>query len=75
MDGKRFCSCCGKELDFFDLQNDFYVHKQIGYGSVYDGSELELCLCSECFDIVINSCVNTFKKSPIRSSAEVSECQ
>lgn len=50
------CNHCGKELDFFDLQNDFSIHKRIGYGSVYDGDDVHMRLCSECFDELVEDC-------------------
>ena len=50
------CNHCGKELDFFDLQNDFSIHKRIGYGSVHDGDDVHMHLCSECFDKLVEGC-------------------
>lgn len=61
MIGKKICNCCGKELDLFDLQNDFAIHKKIEYGSVYDGCKVDLNLCCNCFDVLAESC----KVSPI----------
>ncbi len=52
----RVCNCCGKELDFWDLQEDLTIHKRIGYGSRYDGDEIELRLCCACFDKIIDEC-------------------
>ena len=50
------CNHCGKELDFFDLQNDFSIHKRIGYGSVHDGDDVHMRLCSDCFDLLVEEC-------------------
>lgn len=50
------CNHCGKELDFFDLQNDFSIHKRIGYGSVHDGDDVHMLLCSDCFDKLVEEC-------------------
>ena len=50
------CNHCGKELDFFDLQNDFSIHRRIGYGSVHDGDDVHIRLCSECFDELVEDC-------------------
>ena len=55
------CNHCGKELDFFDLQNDFSIHRRIGYGSIHDGDDVHMYLCSECFDNLVSEC----KVSPI----------
>ena len=50
------CNHCGKELDFFDLQNDFSIHKRIGYGSVHGGDDVHMRLCSDCFDKLVEEC-------------------
>ena len=50
------CNHCGKELDFFDLQNDFSILKRIGYGSVHDGVDVHMGLCSDCFDKLVEEC-------------------
>lgn len=55
------CSMCGKQLDLFDTQEDFSIHRHIGYGSKYDGDMLDIHLCCECMDKIIDSC----KSSPI----------
>ena len=47
MSEKKLCNRCGKELDFFDLQQDFSIHKKIGYGSIYDGCTVDYHLCCE----------------------------
>lgn len=57
----KFCSRCGKELDFFDIQQEFCIHKKVGYGSVYDGCTVNYRLCCDCFDELIGQC----KFSPI----------
>ena len=54
--GNPICNLCGKELDFFDLQNDFSIHRKIGYGSVHDGDGVHLRLCSDCFDEIVDEC-------------------
>ena len=51
------CNLCGKELDIFDIQNNFTIHKEtVGYGSAYDGDGIELRLCDGCFDRLVCSC-------------------
>jgi len=47
---KRVCNYCGKELDLFDLQEDFSIHRQhIGYN-------VDLQLCCDCFDKIVSEC-------------------
>lgn len=55
------CNICGKPLDLFDMQENFYIHKKIGYGSEHDGDYVDLHLCCDCFDKIVASC----KVSPI----------
>lgn len=59
-DGK-VCNRCGKELDFWDVQEDFTIHRHVGYGSIYDGEVVNLQLCGDCFDEIVSEC----KISPI----------
>lgn len=66
MTGNPICNLCGKELDFFDLQNDFSIHRKIGYGSVHDGDDVHLRLCSDCFDGLVDEC----DVSPIEEMSE-----
>jgi len=62
---KKYCNKCGKEFDVYDSQEDFSIYSLlIGYGSKYDGSSLELDLCCECMDELIDSC----KISPIKEN-------
>ena len=53
---KHYCNMCGKELDMWDEQEGFSIHKKIGYGSIYDGDYLNLNLCCECADKIIGEC-------------------
>lgn len=50
------CNKCGKKLDEFDVNGDYTLHKKIGYGSKHDGEDLNLTLCSDCLDELIDSC-------------------
>jgi len=53
---KVCCNMCGKELDVFDMDNDYSMAKKIGYGSVHDGDDIKLNLCSNCLDNLISMC-------------------
>lgn len=52
----KVCNRCGKELDFWDIQEDFTLHSRIGYGSIYDGDGVHLQLCCDCFDKLVEDC-------------------
>lgn len=52
-----YCNLCGKELDIFDIQEDFSIKKHnIGYGSVHDGDAVDIRLCCGCFDRLVKQC-------------------
>lgn len=45
------CDFCGKELTDLDIQDGFGFHYQhISYGSQYDGENIDIDLCCDCFD-------------------------
>lgn len=51
-----FCNMCGKPLDFWDVQEDFSLHRHLGYGTKNDGSVLDLHLCCDCLDKIVDKC-------------------
>lgn len=61
------CNKCGKELDFWDIQEGYTIETRIGYGSKHDCCELSLHLCCECMDELIDSC----EVSPIVDEYEI----
>lgn len=61
---KCYCNLCGKEMNFWDIQEKFSIQSDyIGYGSKHDGDALELDLCCDCMDELIDRC----KINPITS--------
>jgi len=50
LQGNRVCNRCGKELDMWDLQQDFTIHTKVGYGSIHDMDTVHYQLCCDCFD-------------------------
>lgn len=66
MEVKR-CNLCSNPLDEWDLQEDFTIHKFVGYGSRYDLSEVHLQMCCNCFDKIVDSC----KINPIIAELEL----
>ena len=60
---KYYCNRCGRELDFWDVQQNFTIDKvRIEYGSEYDGDSLHLRFCTKCMDELIKEC----RISPVR---------
>ena len=52
---KRVCNVCGKDFDMWDEQEEFGLHYCVGYGSKYDGETINVDLCCECFDKLMDS--------------------
>lgn len=60
------CNICGKEFDMWDKQENFELHYHVGYGSVHDGEVIELDLCCDCFDKVLEIILPMCQINPIR---------
>lgn len=60
------CNVCGKEFDMWDKQENFGLHYHVGYGSVHDGEVIELDLCCDCFDKVLEIILPMCQINPIR---------
>lgn len=56
------CNICGKPLDIFDETEGLAICKHLGYGTAYDGNDLDFHTCCACMDKIISSC----KVSPIK---------
>lgn len=67
---KVVCNMCGRDFDTWDKQEDFSIHKRCGYGTKYDGETLNLDICCDCMERLIDSC----KVSPIEGRGEVLIC-
>jgi len=62
---KVFCNMCGKEFNSFDRQESFGIHTEtIGYGSKYDGDSINLDMCCDCFDRIIEDLIPRCKINP-----------
>lgn len=52
------CNFCKKEFDVFDEQEGFGFHYSgIGYGSKFDGGSIDIDLCCDCFDKMMDEYV------------------
>lgn len=63
-----YCNKCGKKMDIFDIEAQFSFQRQLGYGSKYDGDNLDLDLCCDCMDVLIDECVISPVESPSEDS-------
>lgn len=50
------CNKCGKELDLWDMKEDFAIKRDLGYGTKYDGDKLDIHLCCDCMEKLIDGC-------------------
>lgn len=48
-------------MDIWDKQEEFSIHTRCGYGTKFDGSDIELDLCCDCMEELVDSC----KISPV----------
>lgn len=63
---KRVCNVCGRDFDETDAREDYSVHKTMGYGTKFDGDTIDLHLCCECMEKLIEGC----KVSPVEENEE-----
>ncbi len=68
------CNVCGKTVEqVFENQMPISIHDCIGYGSKYDGSMLDLDICSDCFDKLIDGFTEKCAINPILKIYENTE--
>lgn len=49
------CNVCGKAIDqIFENQLVISIHNYIGYGSKHDGDKIDLDICADCFDKLVD---------------------
>ena len=49
----RCCNLCGARLARRDLQNRFHIDRVVGPGSDYHGQHIDLWMCCNCFDRLV----------------------
>jgi len=57
------CNWCKKPLYRKDISGGVSLHKEMGYGSQFDGQLLDLDLCPECSDKFVKMIENQCKIS------------
>lgn len=69
---KHVCNICGKDFDLFDEQENFSIHRSVGYGSEFDGSNIDLDMCCDCFDKLMNTYIlPQCKISPVTDGGDI----
>lgn len=51
---QTICNWCGKIMNSLDRKNGVSLYSLVGYGSTYDGQEINLDLCPLCTTEFIN---------------------
>ena len=51
------CNKCGKKFDIWDTQESFSIYRHLGYGTKYDSNNLELDLCCDCMEKLVDECI------------------
>lgn len=67
---KIICNLCGKEMDIWDKKEEFSIHRRCGYGTKYDGETIELDICCDCMERLIDSC----KVPPVNNKGDMMIC-
>ena len=62
---KTLCNICGKEFDMLDEQEELGLHTRFGYGTKFDGDSIDLDICCDCFDKLMDKFIPMCKINPI----------
>lgn len=62
---KRVCNLCGEDFDGWDEQEGFGFNHRMGYGSSYDGMLVDLDLCCNCMDRLLDHLIPKCKINPV----------
>ena len=58
---KKHCDVCGNKFDIWEQVNSFGIHNKPGYGSRYDTYKIDICLCTDCYDRMIDAFLKNVK--------------
>ena len=59
------CDMCGKKYDYWDCVHDYRYKEDFGYGSKYDMFYLDMHLCIDCIDNMVEYILSKCKKNPL----------
>lgn len=62
---QTICNMCGSVIDGTCEDVDFSLHTRLGYGSGFDGRDVDFDLCCECGDQMIEELIKRCKVSPL----------
>ena len=59
------CAMCGKEFDFWDYNESAHLRHAFGFGSKYDTNKIDVWLCADCADNLMDIALPLFKEDPL----------
>lgn len=72
--GLTRCNVCGKTVEqVFENQMPISIHDRVGYGSKHDGSMLDLDICCDCFDKLIEDFIEKCVINPLHEMEQYRE--
>ena len=63
--GNRLWDILPEEFDMWDEQEDLGLHTRFGYGTKFDGDSIDLDICCDCFDKLMDKFIPMCKINPI----------
>lgn len=67
--GVTKCNVCGKTVkQVYEDQMLISIYDRIGYGSKHDGSILDVDICCDCFDMLIDDFTEKCTINPIKEN-------
>lgn len=61
----KTCNMCGKQFNYWDYNDDYSIYLPLGFGSQHDTDTLDVSLCCDCCDKVVDYFVANCKISPL----------
>lgn len=71
--GKTICNVCGQPFTDLDEQEHIGLHTKIGYGSRHDGDTIDLDICPDCFDKLIDGFTEKCAINPMKENYQNTE--
>ena len=59
------CAMCGKEFDFWDYNESVHLRHAFGFGSKHDTNKIDVWLCAQCADKLMDMALPLFKEDPL----------
>jgi len=63
--GEQVCNICGEKFNILDERANFGLHYKVGFGSKYDLTKIDLNMCCNCFDKVLDYILPQCKIDPL----------